>query len=461
MGAAGDMLSAALYELLNAEEKEAFLKELKEAGIPGVQVKAEKSVKCGITGTHFKVTVDGEEEGEEHHHHEYNDAHEHDHHHHEEAEHTHEHSHEHHHEHEDADHHHEHEHEHEHHHEHHHEHDHHHDHHHEHEHSHDHEHHHHHHHTSMAEIEQLINSLKIPENVKTDVVEVYKLIAEAESNAHGVPVTDIHFHEVGTMDAVADITAVCLLMNKIGAQKICASSVNVGSGHVHCAHGILPVPAPATAFILKEVPIYSGHITGELCTPTGAALLKHFVQFFGNMPAIKMTAIGYGMGKKDFEAANCVRAILGESSAKAEQILEFTCNLDDISAERLSFAMEQLFEAGAIEVYTIPVVMKKSRQGNLLCVMCRESLKEKILETIFKHTTTLGIRETTSNRYFLERQIETVKTEFGDVRIKRAEGYGVKREKFEYEDLAAISRKTGLSIEEIVNRLCLFTKKDF
>ena len=149
MGAAGDMLSAALYELLSAEDKEAFLKELKEAGIPAVQVEAEKSVKCGITGTHFKVTVDGEEEGEEHHHHE-------------------------------------------------------------HEHSHDHEHHHHHHHTSMAEIEQLINSLKIPENVKTDVVAVYKLIAEAESNAHGVPVTDIHFHEVGTMDAVADITAVCL-----------------------------------------------------------------------------------------------------------------------------------------------------------------------------------------------------------------------------------------------------------
>ena len=287
---------------------------------------------------------------------------------------------------------------------------------------------------------------------------VNKLIAEAESNAHGVPVTDIHFHEVGTMDAVADITAVCLLMNKIGARKICASSVNVGSGHVHCAHGILPVPAPATAFILKAVPVYSGHITGELCTPTGAALLKHFVQSFGNMPAIKMTAIGYGMGKKDFEAANCVRAILGESSAKAEQILEFTCNLDDISAERLAFAMEQLFEAGAIEVYTIPVVMKKSRQGNLLCVMCRESLKEKILETIFKHTTTLGIRETTSNRYFLERQIETLKTEFGDVRIKRAEGYGVKREKFEYEDLAAISRKTGLSLDEITARLSLLNQ---
>ena len=267
MGAAGDMLSAALYELLSEEEKKAFIEEINKAGIPGVTVSAEKSVKCGITGTHFKVLVEGEEE-------ESHDEHEH---HHDE------------------------------------------------EHCHDHEHgHHHHHHSSMAEIEGIINSLKIPDSVKSDVIEVYKLIAAAESNAHRVPVTDIHFHEVGTMDAIADITSVCLLMNKIGAAKICASAVNVGSGHVHCAHGILPVPAPATAFILKEVPVYSGHITGELCTPTGAALLKHFVKSFGNMPQLKITGIGYGMGKKDFEAANCVRAILGEGDEALEQILEYT-----------------------------------------------------------------------------------------------------------------------------------------
>ena len=447
MGAAGDMLSAALYELLNDEEKRAFIQEINAVGIPGVKVVAEKSIKCGITGTHFSVTVDGMEEGsdEHEHHHEHEDGHHHhdheehqvsDHHHdhsheHEEYEHIHDHDHEHHH-----NHHHEHSHEHES------------DHHHEHEHS-----AHHHHHSSMAEIESIINSLKIPESVKKDVIEVYKLIAAAESNAHGLPVTDIHFHEVGTMDAIADITAVCLLMNKIGANKICASAVNVGSGHVHCAHGILPVPAPATAFILKEVPIYSGHISGELCTPTGAALLKHFVTSFGNMPQLKINAIGYGMGKKDFEAANCVRAILGQGDDSLEQVVEFTCNLDDISAERIAFAMEQLFAAGAIEVYTIPVTMKKSRPGNLLCVMCRESDKEKILSTIFKHTTTLGVRENISKRYFLDRKIETVKTEFGDIRIKKAEGYGVKRAKYEYEDLAAIARKTGLSIEEITAKL--------
>ena len=404
MGAAGDMLSAALYELLNEEERKSFIEEINKAGIPGVTVAAESSVKCGITGTHFTVKVNGQEE-------ESHDAHEQGHDHHHE------------HNHEEEGHHHVHEHE------------------------------GHHHHTSMAEIEGIINSLKIPDSVKTDVIEVYKLIAAAESNAHGKPVTDIHFHEVGTTDAIADITSVCLLFRKIRAQNIFASAINVGSGQVHCAHGILPVPAPATAFILKDIPVYSNHIKGELCTPTGAALLKHFVNHFGTMPPIKMSAIGYGMGKKDFEAANCVRAILGESDEKPETILEYTCNLDDISAERIGFAMEQLFAAGAVEAYTIPVTMKKSRPGNLLCVMCRERDKQKILETIFKHTTTLGVRENVSNRYFLERSIETVKTEFGDIRVKRAEGYGIKREKYEYEDLAAIARKTGLSIDEITRRI--------
>ena len=411
MGVAGDMLSAALFELLNEEEKTAFLKEINQAGIPGVVVTPEASVKCGITGTHFKVTVDGAEEGgfDKLNHHEHH--HEHDHSGVPEALEG------------------------------------------PHEHAHHHDHDHHHHHSSMSDIENIIKSLKIPDSVKTDIIEVYKLIAEAESHAHGKPVTEIHFHEVGTMDAVADITAVCLLLNKIAAQKILASPVNVGSGHVHCAHGILPVPAPATAFILKDVPVYSGHITGELCTPTGAALLKHFVTGFGNMPQMKMQALGYGMGKKDFEAANCVRAILGQTEDSLEDVIEFTCNLDDISAERIAFATEELFAAGAIEVYTVPVTMKKSRPGNLLCVMCLENKREEILNTIFKHTTTLGVRENISRRYFLDRKIETLQTEFGPVRVKIARGYGVKRQKYEYEDLAKIARETGMSIEEITERL--------
>lgn len=407
MGAAGDMLSAALYELLDETEKKDFIDKINKAGIPGVTVCAERTSKCGIMGTHFAVKVEGVEEHEE----PFDKLRDHEEHHHEHEEHE------------------------------------------EHRHHEGHEHHHHHHHSSIAEIEKIIESLKIEPDVKTDIIDVYNLIAAAESSVHGVPVTDIHFHEVGTMDAIADITAVCLLLKIISPDKICASPVNTGFGHVHCAHGILPVPAPATALLLKDIPVYSGHIEGELCTPTGAALLKHFVTDFGTMPQLKIAGLGYGMGKKDFEAANCVRAVLGEGDDSLEQVVEFTCNLDDISAERISFAMEQLFAAGAIEVYTVPVTMKKSRPGNLLCVMCMESDREKILQTIFKHTTTLGIRENISNRYFLDRHIETLQTEFGPVRVKCAQGYGVKRRKFEYEDLAKIAREKGMSIDDVTQRL--------
>jgi uncharacterized protein (DUF111 family) len=166
----------------------------------------------------------------------------------------------------------------------------------------------------VADIGHIVKDhLDLPENVKEDILAVYRLIAEAESKVHGMPVEEVHFHEVGTMDALADVTAVCMLMNMIGAEKITASPVNTGSGTVRCAHGILPVPAPATANILMGIPAYSNNIKGELCTPTGAALLKHFVDDFGPMQVMKTEAIGYGMGTKDFEQANCVRIMLGEA----------------------------------------------------------------------------------------------------------------------------------------------------
>lgn len=402
MGAAGDMLSAALFELLNDEDRKSFLKAINAAGIPGVTVTAEPSVKCGITGTHFTVKIDGEEEGEHHEHGPSRAS--------GTAEHEHDHG-EHHHEHE------------------------------------------HHHHASLEHIESIINSLALSDRVKQNAIQIYKRIAAAESKAHGVPVTDIHFHEVGTMDAIADVTGVCLLLEMLAPQKIYASPVHVGSGHVHCAHGILPVPAPATATLLEGIPIYGGHIDGELCTPTGAAILKHFVNEFGEMPLLAIKKTGYGMGKKDFEAANCVRAIFGEQKEKPEEIVEFTCNLDDISAEKIGFAMEKVFEAGAVEAYTIPVTMKKSRPGVLFCVMCRESDKDAVLAAIFKHTTTLGIRQNISKRYGLERHIETIKTEYGDIRVKCSQGYGVTRRKIEYEDLARIARLTGKSIQEITDEI--------
>lgn len=256
MGAAGDMLTAALLELM--PDKAEAVAELNAIGIPNVVYGYETVTRCGIRGTHMSVKVNGVEESEtmhEHHH-----DHDHDHHDHDHGA-------------------------------------------------------HHHHHTGMHRIGHIVRDhLNLPEKVKEDVLAVYGMIAEAESHAHGVPVTDIHFHEVGTMDALADVSAVCLLLHKLAPRQIIASPVCVGSGQVRCAHGILPVPTPATAYLLQGIPAYSGTIQTELCTPTGAALLKHFVSRFGDMPVITTQAIGYGMGTKEFDAANCICAFWGEAA---------------------------------------------------------------------------------------------------------------------------------------------------
>jgi uncharacterized protein (TIGR00299 family) protein len=289
--------------------------------------------------------------------------------------------------------------------------------------------------------------------VKLDIMSVYEEIAQAESHVHGVPVEQIHFHEVGTMDAIADITAVCLLMHELNADRIIASAVHVGSGQVRCAHGILPVPAPATAQILRDVPIYGGSIKGELCTPTGAALLKHFVTQFGDMPAMKVKAIGYGMGKKDFERANCVRVLLGESQETLEGIWELSCNVDDMTGEQIGFALETLLEKGALDVFTIPIGMKKSRPGILLTVLCKEGDKEKMVSLIFKHTTTLGIREKFCTRYTLQRKVETVDTPYGVIRKKVSAGYGIQRSKYEYEDIAKAAKDNNISIEQVLSEI--------
>lgn len=291
--------------------------------------------------------------------------------------------------------------------------------------------------------------MDIPQQVREDAQAVYELIAQAESHAHGRPVEEIHFHEVGTLDAVTDVVAVCWLIHDLAPQKILASPVHVGSGQVRCAHGILPVPAPATAHILQGVPTYGGSVQGELCTPTGAALLKHFVQAFGPSPVMRVEKIGYGMGKKDFEAANCVRAMLGETQETGETVVELCCNLDDMTPEALGFAQERLWEAGALDVSTIAVGMKKNRPGVMLICMCREEDREKMLSLLFAHTTTLGVRERLCNRYTLSRSQRTVETEYGPVRVKESAGWGVVREKPEYEDLARIAREKNMTLDQV------------
>lgn len=411
MGAAGDMLTAAILELFEDNEKQ--IENLNNLGIEGISFEKVDSFKCGIKGTRMVVKINGEEEKiDEHEHH-----HEHHHHHHGD--------HEHHHHHED----------------------------HEHTHSHHHHEHGHHVHRSMKDIEEIVRNIQVSEKVKKDIMEVYKYIAEAESVSHNVDVSEIHFHEVGTMDAIADITAVCFLIDELGVQNIIASPINVGSGHVHCAHGVLPVPAPATAYILKEIPMYTSEVRGELCTPTGAALLKHFVSNFEEMPKLRVEKIGYGMGKKDFEKINCVRAFLGETKDSEEIVYELSCNVDDMSAEEISFAIDMFFEGGAKEVYTVPIGMKKSRPGILIKTMCREEDKSNLVELIFKHTTTIGIRENQTSRYILSRKIEEVETSLGTIRFKKSYGYGVSRGKFEYDDLSKIARENNLSIFEVKEKI--------
>ena len=254
---------------------------------------------------------------------------------------------------------------------------------------------------------------------------------------------------------MADVVAVCWLLHDLAPEQIVASPVHVGCGQVRCAHGILPVPAPATATILQGVPTYGGAVEGELCTPTGAALLKHFVQRFGPAPVMRVEKTGYGMGKKDFAAANCVRAMLGQSGSESgrETVLELCCNLDDMTGEALGFAQEQLLEAGALDVFTQPIGMKKGRPGVLLTVLCREEDRERFVGLLFAHTTTLGVREHLCARYTLERSQETAETPWGPVGRKVSTGWGVTRNKPEYEDLARIAREQGLSLEQVRSQL--------
>lgn len=425
MGAAGDMLTAALLEL--HPDPQGFVERMNRLGLPGVVFAAQPAVKCGITGTQVSVTVGGEEE-ESHdvplHSHVHETAqdeahpgHAHDH------VHVHDHDHEHTHDHEHI---------------------------HDHEHSHGHEHGHgHHHHAGMGDIRHILSHLDIPQPVRQDAEAVYQLIAQAESHAHGRPVEEIHFHEVGTLDAVTDVVAVCWLLHDLAPEQIVASPVHVGCGQVRCAHGILPVPAPATAYILQGVPTYGGSVQGELCTPTGAALLKHFVQRFGPSPVMRVEKTGYGMGKKDFEAANCVRAMLGQTQEESTTIAQLACNLDDMTPEALGFAQERLWEAGALDVTTAPIGMKKNRPGVQLTCLCRLEDREKLVSVLFAHTTTLGVRESLCTRYTLARSQRTVETKYGPVRVKEARGWGVTREKPEYEDVANIAREHGLTLDQV------------
>lgn len=381
MGAAGDMLSAALLELL--PEPDEFIAEINSIGIPDVHVSWNRCTKHGICGNQIIVNVHGFEEDDlapYHNHHT-------------------------------------------------------------------------HHHNSLSDIAMIVNSLCISDQIKKAVLAVYQIIAEAESRVHGVAVTDIHFHEVGTIDAITDIVMFSMLIDRIAPDQVIASPVCVGSGHVDCAHGILPVPAPATAEILRSIPIFSGPVQGELCTPTGAALLKYFASRFTDLPLMRVDTVGYGMGKRNFEMLSCVRAILGEGTENAQSMCILNCNIDDMTGEEIGFAMNALFACGAKEVYTIPVYMKKSRPGTLLHVVCMPSDRDRMIQSIFRHTTTIGLQEIHTTRHILSSRIIEKDTFWGKVHQKVSSGYGVERIKYEYDDLERIAKEKSISLSEVRNMI--------
>lgn len=421
MGIAGDMFSAALFDLLNEDQKQEYLKTVNSLGLDGVRVSAETVSSSGICGVHMQVLVHGQEEAGQDLHEKDQEIDRHEGHQlaqgmdqHEDCQpetdrkgerllehrtHESEHSHTHH---------------------------------------------------GIGEIHHIVAGFDISEEVKSHILAIYGEIAKAESAVHGMPAEEIHFHEVGSLDAIVDVTSACLLMDMLAADRVTASPVRVGYGQVRAAHGLLPVPAPATALLLRGLPVYAGQIEGELCTPTGAAIIRHFVRDFGPMPAMRLSEIGYGIGGKKYTSLNAVRAFLGETDREGDRICELTCNLDDMTAERLGFAMDRLYAAGAAEVYMVPATMKKSRPGVVLVVLCQEEQRQALVESIFKYTTTLGIRESIQQRYILGRRIETVDTDLGPIRKKLASGYGVNRAKYEYDDLARIARERSCSIEDVI-----------
>jgi len=251
-----------------------------------------------------------------------------------------------------------------------------------------------------------------------------------------------------------------MLIERLAPDCIAASPVHVGSGYVRCAHGVLPVPAPAAALLLTGIPAYSGDVSGELCTPTGAALLKYFVRSFGPMPVMAASKIGYGMGSKKFEAANCLRAFWGETDRDtggiSDDIMppngrasELSCNLDDMSGEHVAFAAQRLLEQGARDVFVTPIHMKKGRPGVKLTCICGKDRADYFASLMLKYTSSLGVRRFDCVRYEMERKVVTADTKWGRIRIKSGRGYGASKKKPEYEDMERLALEHNMSIQDI------------
>lgn len=305
-------------------------------------------------------------------------------------------------------------------------------------------------HRHLSHILEMIEKAALPERVKRNASAVFNRLGEAEARVHQVPVERVHFHEVGAVDSISDIVGACLGFELLGVERICCSPVNLGSGTVKTEHGILPVPAPATAALLEGKPVYARGPALELTTPTGAAIAATLASSFGPLPPMRISATGYGAGGHDFpEHANVLRAIVGEASGAAEattvSVLE--ANIDDSSPEVLGFALERLLSAGALDVTLSPVIMKKNRPGTLLRAIVRPEDQEALAGVLFRETSTLGLRIYQAERRVQPRSVVEVQTPHGAVRVKVSGEGGFAPE---YEDCRRLALETGVPLKDIL-----------
>lgn len=312
-------------------------------------------------------------------------------------------------------------------------------------------------HRHLKHIREILENSPLPESVRGNALKVFTRLAEVEAAAHGTTLEKVHFHEVGAIDAIVDITGACLALEYFGVRRLHVSAIPTGNGTVRCEHGVMPVPAPATAGLLVGVPLASCEEEGELTTPTGAAILTTLASGFGPMPSMRIETIGMGAGRRDGKTRpNVLRLFLGEatetpSADERDQILVLETNLDDISGEIIGHVTEKLFAAGALDVFTTPIAMKKSRPASMLTVLIEPSRRDAAEAVLFAETATFGVRGHLAERSKLARMVETVNTDLGPIRIKVGRrGDEVIAATPEYEDCRAAAERSSKPLREVM-----------
>ena len=317
-----------------------------------------------------------------------------------------------------------------------------------------------HHHRDWAAIRQMIADSPYCPAVRRNSLGVFERIARAEAAIHGVDLDRVHFHEVGGIDALVDIVGSCLGIEKLGITAVSASALPQGRGLVRCAHGTLPVPAPATLAILEGLPVYGVPVQAELVTPTGAALMAGLAEAFGPLPAMRVVQVGYGAGRQELaDRPNLLRIVMGQSADPAgadldEVVAVVETTIDDMNPEIFGYLMERLFADGALDVCWLPVQMKKNRPGIQVQVVCRPAAREAVIGRILAETTSLGVRHATVQRRALERQLETCHSPLGPVQVKRITGPDGRRRRVpEFEACRRIARQRNMALREVYDRI--------